>query len=167
MTTSQIEFTADELLADETIEEPLIVDGVRCHGGFDSEGNYVSPRTKYRWPAIHAWEEQREAHFASPILDIPLDTWPENFPNVEQSKFLIRHGAPEPTISALTRIGTVEGFGVLLRSLQHAGLLTVLRGGRRRNGHRTHRQGPVRGPCSGRGGIWRRRRTRPDVVRSS
>ena len=117
MTTSQIEFTADELLADETIEEALIVDGVRCHGGFDSEGNYVSPRTKYRWPAIHAWEEQREAHFATPILDIPLDTWPENFPNVEQSKLLIRHGAPEPTISALTRIGTVEGFGVLLRSL--------------------------------------------------
>ena len=117
MTTRQLEFTADELLADETIEEPLIVDGVRCHGGFDSEGKYVSPRTKYRWPAIHAWEEQREAQFGSPILDIPLETWPENFPNVEQSKFLIRQGAPEPTISALTRIGTVEGFGVLLRSL--------------------------------------------------
>ncbi len=117
MTTRQLEFTAEELLADESIEGPLIVDGVRCHGGFDGGGNYVSPRTKYRWPAIRAWEEQRKAQFATPILDIPLETWPENFPNVEQSKFLIRHGAPEPTISALTRIGTVEGFGVLLRSL--------------------------------------------------
>jgi hypothetical protein len=117
MTTSQLEFTADELLADEPIEEPLIVDGVRCHGGFDDGGTYVSPRTKYRWPAIHAWEEQRTAQFGTPILDIPLATWPENFPNVEQSKFLIGHGTPEPTITALTRIGTVEGFGVLLRSL--------------------------------------------------
>jgi hypothetical protein len=117
MTTLQTEFTEAELLADHDIVEPLIADGVRCHGGFDERGGYVSPRTKYRWPAIDAWEKQRVAQFSTPILDVPLDTWPENFPTVEQSKFLIRHGAPEPTISALTRIGTVEGFGGMLRLL--------------------------------------------------
>lgn len=117
MTTRQTEFTAAELLADEPIEEPLIVDGIRCHGGFDSDGNYVSPRTRNRWPAIHAWEERRRDQFSTPILDIPLETWPANFPNVEQSKFLIGKGVPEPTISALTRIGTVEGFGAMLRVL--------------------------------------------------
>jgi hypothetical protein len=115
--TVQTEFTTAELLADHDIVEPLIVDGVRCHGGFDDTGTYVSPRTKYRWPAIEAWEQQRCAQFSTPILDVPLETWPENFPNVEQSKFLIRSGAPEPTISALTRIGTVEGFGSILRVL--------------------------------------------------
>ena len=36
---------------------------------------------------------------------------------MEQSKFLIRQGAPEPIITALTRIGTVEGFGAMLRIL--------------------------------------------------
>jgi hypothetical protein len=97
--------------------EPLVAGGVRCHGGFDDRGEYVSPRTKHRWPAIRAWEEQRQEQFSTPILDVPLDTWPENFPTVEQSKFLIRHGAPGPTISALTRIGTVEGFGGMLRLL--------------------------------------------------
>jgi hypothetical protein len=117
LTTLQTEFSEHELLADHAIAEPLIADGVRCHGGFDDDGTYVSPRTKHRWPAIRAWEEQRAEQFGTPILDIPLETWPENFPTVEQSKYLIRHGASDPTISALTRIGTVEGFGGMLRLL--------------------------------------------------
>ncbi len=115
--TAQTEFTRDELLADDPIAEPLIVGGVRCHGGFDDQGHYVSPRTKHRWPAIVAWEEQRLAQFSTPILDVPLDAWPENFPNVAQTKLLIRAGAPQSTVSALTRIGTVEGFGGMLRLL--------------------------------------------------
>jgi hypothetical protein len=117
MGTAQTEYTEAELLADHEIEEPLVVDGTRCHGGFDHDGRYVSPRTKYRWPAIDSWEERRRSQFSTPILDVPLETWPENFPNVEQSRLLIRAGAPEPTISALTRIGTVEAFGAMLRHL--------------------------------------------------
>jgi hypothetical protein len=117
MTTMQTEFTAAELLAEHPIAEPLIVNQVRCHGGFDENGHYVSPRTKHRWPAIRAWEEQRVAQFATPILDVPLETWPESFPNVDQSKLLLRHGVAGPTITSLTRIGTVEGFGGMLRML--------------------------------------------------
>ena len=117
MTTAQTEFTRAELLEDHVVAEPLEVGGVRCHGGFDESGRYVSPRTRNRWPAIEAWEDQRRAQFATPILDVPLETWPENFPNVAQSKLLIRSGAPQPIISALTRIGTVEGFGAMLRHL--------------------------------------------------
>jgi hypothetical protein len=117
MTTAQTEFTELELLADHAITEPLFAGGLRCHGGFDDQGRYVSPRTRNRWPAIEAWEEQRRTQFSTPPLDVPLDTWPEHFPNVAQSKLLIGSGAPQPIVSALTRIGTVEGFGVLLRSL--------------------------------------------------
>ncbi|HEV3264160.1 MAG TPA: hypothetical protein VG014_01470 [Acidimicrobiales bacterium] len=117
MTTLQTEFSESELLAEHPIAEPLIVNQVRCHGGFDEDGHYVSPRTKNRWPAIHAWEEQRMAQFATPILDVPLETWPESFPNVDQSKLLLRRGVVEPTITSLTRIGTVEGFGGMLRML--------------------------------------------------
>jgi hypothetical protein len=117
MTTMQVEFTEVELLADHPIAEPLVANGLRCHGGFDEDGAYVSPRTLNRWPAIDAWEEQRVEQFGTPILDVPLETWPESFPNIEQSKLLIRNGVTEPTISALTRIGTVEGFGVMLRQL--------------------------------------------------
>jgi hypothetical protein len=117
MSTAQTEFTEAELLADLPVVQPLIVAGVRCHGGFDENGAYVSPRTMNRWPAIEAWEEKRTGDFSTPLLDVPLDTWPDHFPTVEQSVFLLRHGVPGPTIDALTRIGTVEGFGGLLRLL--------------------------------------------------
>ena len=115
MNTAQTEFTAEELLLSHDYAEPLVAGGIRCHGGFDADGTYQSPRTRFRTPGIEAWEAQRREQFATPILDIPLDSWPENFPNVEQTKFLIRKGVSEPTISALTRIGTVEGFGGMLR----------------------------------------------------
>ncbi len=117
MTTAQVEFTETELLADHPYVEPLVVGGVRCHGGFDESGTYVSPRTANRWPAIEAWEAQRVEQFATPLLDVPLDTWPESFPNVAQTKLLLRHGVTAPTVAELTRIGTVEGFGAMLRVL--------------------------------------------------
>ena len=113
----QVTFTEAELLADHDYAEPLVADGVRCHGGFDEDGRYVSPRTRFRAPAIDAWDAQRLAQFGTPKLDVPDDAWPASFPNPEQSLLLIRRGVPEPTISALTRIGTVEGFGGLLRLL--------------------------------------------------
>src|SRR5262249_47380754 len=34
-----------------------------------------------------------------------------------QSKYLLREGVPQPTISALTRVGTVEGFGSVIRQV--------------------------------------------------
>jgi hypothetical protein len=114
-TTDQLEFTEDELLADHDFAEPLIANGVRCHGGFDADGTYVSPRTLHRGPAIEAWEASRRARAGTEPLTLPLDTWPASFPSIEQTKFLIRNGVPGPTISALTRIGTVEGFGSMLR----------------------------------------------------
>jgi hypothetical protein len=114
-TTDQVEFTEGEILASHDYAEPLVVGGVRCHGGFDQDGTYVSPRTEHRWPAIEAWEAQRVAQFDTPLLDVPLDTWPESFPNVAQTKLLLRHRVTAPTVGELTRIGTVEGFGAMLR----------------------------------------------------
>ena len=118
MTTQQVEFTERELLANHDVVEPLLAGGVRCHGGFDEEGGYVSPRTKFRVPAIQAWQERHVELFGTEILDIPLETWPTNFPNVAQARFLIGAGVPEPLIATLTRIGTVEGFGANIRFLQ-------------------------------------------------
>jgi hypothetical protein len=115
MTTLQTEFTEEELLQSHSYAAPLIAGGVRCHGGFDDDGNYVSPRTKTRFPAIRAWQQQREEQFGTELLDIPLERWPEHYPNVAQAKFLIANGVREPVIATLTRIGTVEGFGSMIR----------------------------------------------------
>ena len=115
MTTAQVDFTPDELLATHDYAEPLFAGGVRCHGGFTEDGTYVSPRTKHRVPAIKAWQAKHEAEFAAPILDAPIDTWPEAYPNLAQSRFLLEQGVRQPIISSLTRIGTVEGFGGMIR----------------------------------------------------
>ncbi|HVM09707.1 MAG TPA: hypothetical protein VM345_14660 [Acidimicrobiales bacterium] len=118
MTTLQTEFTADELLSDHDTTEPLFAGGVRCHGGFDGEGQYVSPRTKFRVPGIQAWQEKHKEEFGKDVIDIPLETWPEHYPNLPQAQYLIEAKVPEPLIATLTRIGTVEGFGANIRYLQ-------------------------------------------------
>ncbi len=117
MTTKQVIFTEEELLANHRTAEPLRAGGVQCHGGFDEDGNYFSPRTLHRVPAIEAWQELHKEDFGTEILDIPLETWPAHFPNLEQARFLISSGVREPLIATLTRIGTVEGFGANIRHL--------------------------------------------------
>lgn len=120
--TDQLEFTQDELLMDSTVAEPLIAGGVRCHGGFDAEGRYVSPRTRFRTSAIAAWQRQHRDLFGAEIMDVPMETWPEHFPNLDQARFLLRAGVPEPLIATLTRIGTVEGYGANIRLLRPGNL---------------------------------------------
>jgi len=111
----QTEWTEAELLASDKIAEPLVAAGVRCHGGFDAAGEYRSPRTRFRQPAIDAWQRHHREQFGTDLIDVPLSTWPESYPNVAQAKFLVRNGVREPMITVLTRIGTVEGFGAMIR----------------------------------------------------
>jgi len=118
MGTAQVQFTEKELLADVSVTEPLIAGGVRCHGGFDEDGAYVSPRTKYRVPAIEAWGAQNCERFSTELIDVPTERWERSSPNIEQARFLIRAGVPEPLMATLTRIGTVEGYGANIRLLK-------------------------------------------------
>jgi hypothetical protein len=115
MTHAQIQFSADELLADHDFEAPLFAGTVRCHGGFDAQGAYVPPRTKHRWPAIHAWEAEHARAFGKLALDVELAAWPEHYPNVAQARYLLGEGVAAPMVGSLTRIGTLEGFGAGIR----------------------------------------------------
>jgi hypothetical protein len=115
MTDLQLHWTEAELLATDVIVEPLVAAGVHCHGGFGDDGTYVTPRTLGRNPAIRAWQQHHRDTFGTEILHAPLDTWPESYPNVAQAKYLIAEGVREPMITNLTRIGTVEGFGAMIR----------------------------------------------------
>ena len=117
MSDLRLHWTEFELLATDDLAEPVFAGGVRCHGGFDTDGAYVSPRTKHRIPAIEAWQQSHRDVFGTDVLDAPIELWPEVYPNVAQTKFLLREGVREPTIGALTRIGTVEGFGSMIRGV--------------------------------------------------
>jgi len=111
------EYSPEELLSSVTPAEPLIANGVRCHGGFDADGQYCSPRTLCRAPAIDAWQEGllREGHF---LLDVPAQAMPPQYPNAAQAKLLLRHGIREPLVRSLTMISIVEGFGAMIRDVQ-------------------------------------------------
>ncbi len=112
-----LDLDQDELLRTEPVHEPLVVAGVRCHGGLRADGSYVSPRCAVRVPAIATWQAAHRARFGTDLLEAPIDSWPAAYPNVAQTKVLLRHGVRQPVVSILTRIGTVEGFGAMLRHL--------------------------------------------------
>jgi len=114
-TVDQLRFEPEELLASHPGLEPVLAGDRLCHGGFDGDGRYVSPRTLHRVPAIAAWQQHHTQTFGTELVDIGLDQFPGPYPNVEQSRILIEAGLPEPVIATLTRIGTVEGFGAFLR----------------------------------------------------
>ena len=110
-------YTPEQLLSSRVLAEPLIANGVRCHGGFDADGHYRSPRTLCRAPAIEAWQAQlsEEGHG---LLEVPSRAMPPQYPNAAQAKLLLRHGVREPLVRSLTIISIVEGFGAIIRDVQ-------------------------------------------------
>ncbi|MDJ0850793.1 MAG: hypothetical protein QNK04_20675 [Myxococcota bacterium] len=110
-------FSREELLESESSAEPLVAGGVRCHGGFDADGRYRSPRTLHRGPAIGAWQERLAAE-GTQLVDIPRELMPPQYPNVAQAKLLLREGVRDPVVRALTIISIVEGFGAIIREVR-------------------------------------------------
>ena len=55
---SKLIYSQEELEADNVYATPHIECGLKLHGGFNADGEYLSPRTKHRWTAINAWKNQ-------------------------------------------------------------------------------------------------------------
>src|SRR5256885_8584798 len=89
MTTRQLEFTEAELLSTHEVHQPLVAGGVRCHGGVTHDGTDVSPPTKFRAPAIEAWQEHHPATFRRAVVHPPLHPWPHNLPDLQPASLLI------------------------------------------------------------------------------
>ena len=116
-TPERVQYSRDELLANGDYAEPLIAGDVRCHGGYDADGRYRSPRMLHRGPAIHAWQAQlaRDGHR---LVEIPRELMPPQYPNVEQARLLLRNGVREPITRTLTVISIAEGFGAIIRDVK-------------------------------------------------
>jgi hypothetical protein len=110
-------YPRDALLKSDAYAEPLIAGGVRCHGGFDADGHYCSPRTRFRGPAIAAWQAQlrRSGHG---LIDVYPGLMPPQYPNIAQAKLLLREGVRDPVVRRLTIISIVEGFGAIIRDVR-------------------------------------------------
>ena len=121
----QLVYSPDQLLASRDYAEPLIANGVRCHGGFDPDGHYQSPRTLHRGPAISAWQARLRAEEAS-LIEIPQALMPPQFPNLEQAKLLLRNGVRDPIVRTLTVISIVEGFGAIIRDVAVPDLASLI-----------------------------------------
>lgn len=113
----RLDFSAEELLRDAEVKAPLMAGDVLCHGGFDADGHYVSPRTLHRSPAILAWQH-RLAREDTPLIDIADALLPPQYPSVAQAKLLLQRGFPEPIVRALTVISILEGFGAIIRDVR-------------------------------------------------
>jgi hypothetical protein len=109
-------YPQEALLESGSYSEPLIANGVRCHGGFDADGRYRSPRTLHRGPAIAAWQA-RLAQEGSPLVTVDKALMPPQYPNAEQAKLLLRNGVRDPVVRTLTIISIVEGFGAIIRDV--------------------------------------------------
>jgi hypothetical protein len=113
----RLEYSEDELLGDGRYAAPLIAGGVLCHGGFDADGCYRSPRTLHRNPAVLAWQKQL-LNAGHTLIDIPDSLVPPQYPSVEQAKLLLKRGVKEPVVRALTVISILEGFGAIIRDVR-------------------------------------------------
>lgn len=113
----QLHFTSDELLSSDSYAEPLIANGVRCHGGFNTSGQYVSPRVRFRDPAIAAWQNQLRGQ-GHELFEIAPALMPPTHPSVAQAKLLLQNDVREPLVRTLTIISIVEGFGAMIRDVK-------------------------------------------------
>lgn len=111
----QLIYSSEELLKSHKVYEPVVFNGVICHGGYDEDGNYFSPRTLYRNKAIENWRENFLKQNKEELINIPISEFEPHYPNSKQMSFLLSQGIYNPFIATLTRIGVVEGYGSLLR----------------------------------------------------
>ncbi len=113
----RLTYQTEELLADDTVAAPLIAGGVLCHGGFDTDGRYHSPRTLHRNPAVASWQRQLVAQ-NQPLIEIADALSPPQYPSVAQGRLLLKGGLQEPIVRALTVISILEGFGAIIRDVR-------------------------------------------------
>jgi hypothetical protein len=108
---TELVFSEAQLLAEHPYHRPQIEAGYRLHGGFDEAGNYLSPRTLMRWPAVKAWQAAL-ARRGYPLIDATTRLLQRgNYPSFAQQKLLLELGLGQTLWNSLTVTGFVEARG--------------------------------------------------------
>ncbi|MBI1209948.1 MAG: hypothetical protein GC190_00665 [Alphaproteobacteria bacterium] len=123
---SKVIYSRDELMADHTYAKPQVEAGYKLHGGFDAKGEYVSPRTLNRWPAVHAWQEQLKSR-NFPLIDASVQLLKRGaYPGIEQQKLLLSNGLGETLWNSLTITGVIEARGRALCDVEAPDFQTII-----------------------------------------
>jgi len=121
-----LEYAPDELLGEHAYATPQVVAGLRCHGGFDAAGRYLSPRTLGRADACLRWTEALRARGGAPVpVDASLLAG-ARFPTPAQQRVLLRHGLLRSFWNNLTITGKIEARGRVLAGLRFPGLQAMV-----------------------------------------
>lgn len=111
---AKLNYRYEEIMADHPYAKPHVVMGEKLHGGFDAQGNYISPRMLGRGPAVDAWS-QNVLDKGGELLDASVKLLKrENYPNHAQQKFLLNHGLGRTLWNTLSITGEIEGRGKIL-----------------------------------------------------
>jgi AcrR family transcriptional regulator len=111
---TQLVYTEEELMREPAYAAPYVVAGQRIHGGLDSDGRYVSPRTAVRPRALEAWRAALRARGGEPLPADDSLLAGVRYPNAEQQKLLLRSGLGQTFWNTLTITGIIEARGRLL-----------------------------------------------------
>lgn len=122
----RLSYSRDELLADDDFARPHVEAGWRLHGGFDESGRYVSPRMRYRGPAVAAWTEALRAR-GGDLLDADASLLGGiRYPNPAQTKLLLMEGLGQGFWNTLTITGRIEARGRVLADLTFPDFQSVI-----------------------------------------
>jgi len=110
-------WSKEELEADHRYTQLHIEEGTKLHGGMDEKGNYISPRTLNRVPAIVNWRTKlgrRDVDLIEANVSLQKE---DNYPNPDQQKLLLQNGLGQTLFNSLTNIGRLEASGVMIAQL--------------------------------------------------
>lgn len=123
---NKLVYTREELLADHDYSKPHNEIGYQLHGGFLENGEYASPKTLNRWPAVHAWRKQLQDR-GWDIVDATTDLLKRgNYPNQAQQKFLFSKGDGQSFWNSLTITGIIEARGQILCQMEAPNLQDII-----------------------------------------
>lgn len=108
---AKLVYSRDEILAEHAYAAPQVEAGYRLHGGFDADGNYISPRTLNRWPAIEAWTRALKDRGHALVDSSQQLMVRGSFPNVAQQSLLLAHGLGRTLWDSLSVTGVIEARG--------------------------------------------------------
>lgn len=123
---TELVFTEEDLMREHDYAAPHVVGGKRIHGGFDADGNYISPRSAVRARAVASWTAALRERGGDLLPAGESLLAGVRYPNEAQQKLLLQEGLGRGFWNSLTITGMIEGRGRMLAEVQFPDLQEIV-----------------------------------------